>query len=62
LNYKKKRHKCIRIKPDKIRMVVGQDVGLEAVEGLMARALVGRYPRKWRKGKLYAIGWLNSGP
>jgi len=33
--------KCIRVKPEKVKMVVGQDVGLEEVEDLMERTLVG---------------------
>ena len=36
-----KKRKCIRINIDRVKMVVGLDVGLSKVEGLMDMTLVG---------------------
>ena len=47
---KRRKHKCIRVKPDKVKLVLGLDVGLEKVEGLMKLALVGRFMGKEVKG------------
>lgn len=43
---KRRKHKCIRVKLDKVKVVLGLDVGLEKVEGLMKLALVGRFMGK----------------
>lgn len=43
--------KCIRVKLERVKMVVGLDVVISEVEGLMEKALVGRLMGKFVKGK-----------
>jgi hypothetical protein len=43
---KKYRRKCIRIKKEKKKMVLGKDIRLEEVTTLMEKALIGHFVGK----------------
>jgi hypothetical protein len=52
--------KCIRCKKDRVKMVLGLDVEMDKVEGLMSQPLVGRFTRKLVKGESLRL-WLDAG-
>jgi hypothetical protein len=54
------KRKCIRVRLENVKMVVGQDIGTEKVEFLMNMALVGRFMGKKVKGETLKQ-WLDLG-
>jgi hypothetical protein len=59
LSRKNQSHKCKRLKHEKVRMVIGLDVGVAKVEGLMEKALVRRSMGKFMKGKTLLF-WIDE--
>jgi hypothetical protein len=55
----RKGKKCIRCRKDKVKLVLGLDVGMDRVEGLMNHALVGRFIGKLVKGDSLKL-WLEA--
>ena len=51
LAHKKINHKWIKLNLEKLKMVVGLDVGLFKVKDLMDKMLVGRFMGKFMKGE-----------
>jgi hypothetical protein len=53
--------KCIRVKPERINMVLGYDIGLNKVEELSNKYLIDRFTGKLVKGKNWKqfldVGW-----
>ena len=49
--------KCIEARADEVSMVLGENVGLEMVESLSARASIGKFMGKAMSRSHHLIGW-----
>jgi hypothetical protein len=48
---KKRKRKCIKPKKEQVKMVLTRDVGMEAVKGIMEKALKGSFMGKQIRGE-----------